>query len=500
MTNRHLIKNTILLTVFSAFMRLIGLAFQLFLSNTLGTTGIGLFQLVMSVNALAITVATSGVRFAVTRLVAEVLGQGLRQDVKRVMKCCFAYAAFFGLLAFGLVFTNAAMLARHWAGDPRCEIPIRILALGLPFIAFSTVIGGYFTAVGRVGRAALIQLAEQLIMIAASFYLLRGTPDMVQGCSAIAGASVWADGITCAIALAVFALDIRRYGRGKSSRKYLSRLLGISLPLALSAYARTALSTLQHMLTPAGLKKSGATADEALSIYGTIHGIVFPILVFPSALFNSLAELLIPTLTEHQVSGNTAMVDQTVNHILRLCLSFSICCAAVLFAFGEPLGQLLHPHSNAGGYIRMLAPLVIIMYMDTITDGMLKGLGQQLFSMGVNIVDTAISLVMVFTLLPLYAIKAYIFIIFFSECFNFSLSILRLSKLARIRLRPVDLLRPFLCSLAAVNGSQLLMNFLHIPPSLPSLFAAITLAAGLYALLTRTLSSLTGAEKVRAGL
>jgi len=98
---------------------------------------------------------------------------------------------------------------------------------------------------------------------------------------------------------------------------------------------------------------------------------------------------------------------------------------------------------------------------------------------------------MVFTLLPVYAIKAYIFIIFFSECFNFVLSILRLSRLAHIRLRLIDIFQPFLCALTSVNAVGLLMNLLPSGRSAPILFAAITLAAGLYALLCRILRSLS---------
>ena len=115
MHSKKLFKNTALMTSFSVLMRIIGLSFQVFISNTIGAEGIGLFQLVMSVNSLAITVATSGVRFAVTRLVAEVIGERRTQDVRRVVRCCFLYAAAFGLIAFLLVFFNAEYLAEFWA-------------------------------------------------------------------------------------------------------------------------------------------------------------------------------------------------------------------------------------------------------------------------------------------------------------------------------------------------------------------------------------------------
>ncbi len=486
MNSRKLLKNTVLMTVFSVLMRIIGLSFQVFISKSIGAEGIGLFQLVMSVNGLAITVATSGVRFAVTRLVAEVIGEGKHNDVRRVVNCCFGYAAVFGIISFVLVFFNADYLAGFWAGDIRTAVPIRTLSFGLLFISLTTVTGGYFTAVGRIGRSAVIQLCEQLFMICFTMLALpRSSGDMVSGCTAIAASAVCADTFIFIISMAAYFWDARRYPRISRGGKYLTRLISISLPLAVSAYARTVLNTLQHMLTPAGLRRSGVSAEEALAAYGTVHGMALPVVLFPSALFTSLAELLIPELTEYQVSGNTEMANRTVNRILRLCLSFSICCAAVLFTFGKDIGIALYGDAAVGHYVKLFAPLVIIMYMDTVTDGMLKGLGQQLYSMGVNIADAALSLALVFWLLPIYAIKAYIFMIFFTECFNFALSMLRLLKLAEVRIRLVDFLRPLLCSLLSVNFSQLLLRLSGFEGSKPGLAAAIILASLLCFLLLR---------------
>lgn len=491
MRSKKLLKNTVLMTSFSLLMRLIGLGFQVFVSNSIGAEGIGLFQLVMSVNALAITVATSGVRFAVTRLTAEVIGEGLHQDVRRVVRCCFIYAAVFGTVAFALVFFGAEYLAEFWAGDIRTAIPIRIFSLGLVFISVSAVTGGYFTAAGRIGRGAVIQLMEQLIMVTFTMLALPRTDGMVSGCCAIAAASVAADFLIFIVSISVYLRDVKRFGLPSGKAKYFPRLIGIAMPLALSAYARTVLNTLQHMLTPTGLRKSGATAEEALASYGIVHGMALPLVLFPSALFTSLAELLIPELTGHQVAGNTTMVNRTVNRILRLCLAFSICCAAILFTFGDSLGHILYNNEAVGHYVKLFAPLIIIMYMDTVTDGMLKGLGQQLYTMGVNIADAALSLAMVFWLIPIYAIKAYIFMIFTTECINFILSMLRLVRMAEIHISAGDILVPLLCSLLAVNISQLLLNIGSVGETRFGLALAITISSLLSVLLLRLFASLS---------
>ena len=56
-------------------------------------------------------------------------------------------------------------------------------------------------------------------------------------------------------------------------------MLAVALPLAVSAYARTSLTTLEHLLIPRGLKSAGLTADRALAGYGIVHGMALPVVL-----------------------------------------------------------------------------------------------------------------------------------------------------------------------------------------------------------------------------
>lgn len=94
-------------------------------------------------------------------------------------------------------------------------------------------------------------------------------------------------------------------------------MLRIALPLAFSAYARSALSTLEHLLVPRGLKSAGFSADRALSGYGTIQGMVMPIISFPACFLMALSELMIPELTEAQMRGERAEISHTVRSLLK---------------------------------------------------------------------------------------------------------------------------------------------------------------------------------------
>ena len=73
------LKNAALLTGADVMLRLAGMGLRIYLANALGGEGMGLYQLVLAVYSLFVTLATAGVSVAATRLMAEELGQNRAQ-------------------------------------------------------------------------------------------------------------------------------------------------------------------------------------------------------------------------------------------------------------------------------------------------------------------------------------------------------------------------------------------------------------------------------------
>lgn len=438
MVNRkRLIMNTALLTGSSLAMSAISMAFQVWLAGRIGSAGIGLYQLVLSVAFLCTTFAVSGIRFAATRLVSEELGHERSWSIAAAMRRCFAYSLFFGLSAMAVLFSFAEPIGFLWIGDARTVKSLKLIAFSMPFLSLSSVMSGYFTACGRVWKPTVVHLGEQLITIGFVAYFLAHSPagDIEKNCAAVMLGNVCGDVISF-VCMLLFYLTDRHSVRDYSAQKLklTSRMLKVALPLAVSAYARSALSTLEHLLVPRGLKAAGFSADRALSGYGVIQGMVLPIVSFPACILMALAELIIPELTEAQVRGNDGDISKTVSLLIKKGLGYSSAVALVLFVFADKLGVRIYSSPEAGDYLRLLAPLIPIMYTDMVADGCLKGLGQQLWCMGINLLDALLGVLLVWQVLPVFALKGYICIIYFNECLNFALSIMRLRKVTKIRL------------------------------------------------------------------
>ena len=156
-----------------------------------------------------------------------------------------------------------------------------------------------------------------------------------------------------------------------------------------------------------------------------------PVVLFPSCLLYALADLLVPELTTAQVSGRCGDIRRLVRALLYRCLLFACGTAVLLLAFSGPLGRLIYHSDDAGRYIRLLAPLVPVMYLDTVTDGCLRGLGQQTRCMAINVFDATLGVVLVWALLPRFGLAGYLFILYFNECVNFTLSFTLLLRTVR---------------------------------------------------------------------
>ena len=170
------------------------------------------------------------------------------------------------------------------------------------------------------------------------------------------------------------------------------KMLGICLPIAFSSYVRSALVTIKQVMIPNGLEKSGISCDEAMSQYGLIGGMVMPVIMFPSVLLSSVSTLLIPEISEKNVQHKNGQILHVLSRIFKITLLFSICISGILFAFADQLSLALYHSLQAAPYIRILAPLVTLMYFDEIVDAILKGLNQQVRVVGINILDTIVGI------------------------------------------------------------------------------------------------------------
>ncbi len=485
----------------------------------------GLITLTSGVYSFALTFATSGINFAVVRLVSGALPYNEKstaldkksdKSIKKIMTHAFLYCLFFSTLASVVLFFGARLIGEKLLGDLRVVPSLKIMALSLVPISLSSAINGYFYAVRRVYKNVIVQFLEHGVKITViSALLILIFPSKISyACLAIALGGFVSEACSVIINFVLFLFDRKKHKPKKSdivvfcgnaSKKcedvsdfVVPSVFGSAFPVAVSAYARSFLNTIEHLAIPWGLKKSGMGASSALASYGILCGMVFPLIFFPSAVLGAFSSLLVPEIASSYEAGDYERIKRIVSKVFGFSLIFSVCVSGVFICFSHEIGLFFFNSREAGIFIKLLAPLIPLMYLDSAVDAILKGLGEQVYSMRINIIDSLISVFLVLILLPKIGIYGYIIVIYITELLNASFSIIRLLNKTKIKPRVLKwIVKPILSIVLATFSCRFAFNYIFsylLSLSKLSLILEIIICVVLYILFSKLCGSISKEE------
>ncbi|MBO5356579.1 MAG: polysaccharide biosynthesis C-terminal domain-containing protein [Clostridia bacterium] len=522
--------NALLLSCVSLVMRTVSVSFNVYVSSKIGSEAMGLLTLTGGIYGFAITFATSGINTAVVRLVSASLPYDncdffdTRSNicVKRIMKNALFYCLIFSATASVVLFISAGNIGKYLLGDIRTVPSLKLMSFSLIPISISSALNGYFCAVRRVYKNVIVQFCEQGAKIGVvSFLLLTIAPAGLEyACIAVVAGGALSEGVCVIVSAILYFVDRKRHYRNKTKnvgyvtkKGYFfvenienleingseTKIVPIALPIGVSAYVRSALATIEHLCIPWGLKKYGLDSSASLSSYGTLHGMVIPILLFPSAILGAFSSLLVPELSSAMAQKDIVRIKSIVSRVFSLSLLFSVGVSGIFICYSYEIGMFLYGNNEVGEFIRLLAPLIPLMYLDGSVDSMLKGLGEQVYSMRVNILDSLISVILIVILLPNYGIYGYVAVIFITELINASFSILRLINVTGIK-TPIFrwVLVPLICVICATVIARLIFSFVLVDNKLLTIIQIIVTA--IIYLLVHTLFNLNQKRDRQKGL
>ena len=465
MTERYrFFKNGIMLSLVTMAMRTVAMLFGAFVTRTVGAEGTGLYTIIMTVYSFAVTFATSGISLTVTRLVASAIGEGDGRGATKILRGAIVYSAMFGIASWLVLYFGAEFISSVILSETRSIPALKILSFSLLPTALMSVFTGYFVGVKRVSFNAAAQVFGQLVKIVVTVVLVMWASPY--GVDAAVGALCLGIALTEILSFLLifieFLYDRRKYSeKCKEKVSYdLKSVTKTAIPLALSSYVRSAFLTIEHILIPARLRDSGESASQSYAHYGVLHGMALPLILYPMSPLSSFSGLLVPEFAADSASKNIGRMNRVASQALNTTLVYSVLVAVFIYFFSEELGYLIYDSYDAGKYIAMLAPIIPIMYLDHVTDSVLKGIGEQVFSMWVNITDSILSVALVWILIPKFGIAGYAIVIVVMEGYNFLLSLLRLVGRVKFKISFTrSIIFPTLAAALAAYASRELFSF-----------------------------------------
>jgi stage V sporulation protein B len=486
MRKESIIIGTLILTVATTVVRVVGMLFRIYLANTLGAEGIGLYQLILSIYFLMVTLATSGIRVAVSRLISEELALRNYNNAKRVLNQSVVLSLITGLASAFLLYYFADYIGSSFLNDERTTLALLYLVPSLPLIAVSNCYKGYFYAVGKITKPAIVQVTEQLVRIFVIFAIM-GTflpKGLEYGCAAVAIGMTAEELFSLVITWFFYIFDKKPYKKSNvKADNMIFKILGISLPLSATSYLNAILRTVENTMIPARLLIYGLSAESAMSLYGMIKGMVLPILFFPSSFLTSLSSILIPSVAGDNATANEKKVSNTLSKVLHFTAISGVLVVAVFVAFPNEIAIAVYNDSQVGIMIKIISYVCPFMYLNMVIGSMLNALGEQMSSFKVNIIESVLKISIIYFFVPIYGFNAYLFSLFITTILN---TILYLTRLLQVSCIVFDIsnwiFKPIVAGAAAGFLSKLLYNIfiLNSSNNIFSLISSIIVLMLLY--------------------
>ena len=435
MDNKYvLLKGTLLLTGAGFITKIIGFIYRIFLSQTIGAEGMGIYQLIFPIHTLCFALSVGGIQTAISRFTAARASLKNEQGARDIFVLSGALSTAVALIVSLILYENASWFAVHILLEERCTSLLKLMAFSIPMGTLHSCVNGYYYAKKKMSIPAASQLLEQCARVGVSYGLFlilteQGLP--ITPMLAVAGL-VGGELVSMIFSLLVILWDYRKAGYRlrnlRSPGTDMKEILAFSFPLTCSRLLVNILHSIESVLIPGHLRLYGLDNGSALSIYGVLTGMALPLILFPSAITNAVSTVLLPSVAEQQAVGNHQAIRRAIFLSAKYCLILGFLSTAFFFFAGDFLGLVLFKNEFAATFIKTLAFICPCLYLSGTLSGILNGLGAANQSFILNTLGLGVRIAFVFFIIPEYGIQGYLWGLIVSELLVTGLSLYFLRK------------------------------------------------------------------------
>ena len=396
---RSLKQQTMILTLGNGLTRGLGFALHLIFARLMGAEALGVMEMAHSVGMLALTPVTAGASAAMSRVTARhpavdqpnVLRAGLRLNLRIAM------------ITMPVLLVCSPLLS--WLlGDTR-TLPA-ILA-GIPAVALlgqCSVYSGYCCGRQDTLTPALNECTEQTVRFLLSAALLW----RLGGQSVALSAALPEAAELAAACLAL--LMLRRAVRlprslARPSPALMKELFRLSAPMAVSRLCLTGMRTLNAVLLPMCLRRSGLSGSTAAAQFGLLNGMAMPLMMLPGIVTGAVCTVATPTVS--RLERQPIRLRRVMGQLLLSAAGIGVAASLALGLGAEVISLHLYNQPALTALVRFLCPMALLLSLQQVTGGMIAGLGLQRQSLTGTIVSSAVTLILTALLSPLPGLRLF---------------------------------------------------------------------------------------------
>ena len=401
-----IVKGIIALLFSQVLIKIIGLAYKLYLTNKegFGDSGNAIYSAGFQIYALLLTFSSTGVPNAIAKLVAERLAVGDNKGAHKIFKIAFFTFAFFGLIGTVLLFLCAKQIAVKFLEIPEAEYSLITLSPSIFFVAITSVVRGYFNGRQNLTVTAKSQTIEQIFKTIFTIILVELVAKITKNNTTLMAGIA---NLATTVATMVSFLYIYIYYKTKRAeialeisesvnyvptriRKTFKKILKESIPISLSSLMSSFNKNID-LFTVVKILKKFMTESEAKTQYGILSGKIDTLCILPLALNVPFVTGMVPTISKAITIEDREQVENNINFFLKVSVLIALPSTLGLIIFSKEILNLLFPNANSGAVLLQINAIsVFFAILSQTINGILQGMGKS------NIPLIAFSIGMIF--------------------------------------------------------------------------------------------------------
>lgn len=400
----NIYKSAAQVTVFSTIEKGLSFLYKIVLTRAIGAEGLGIYQICLTVFAVFLTAASSGVPVTVSRLMAKSAAEndvrGKHSAVTAGILCTLFITVPVAVILF-LCRGNLGLLF----SDGRCADIFIILLPGLALTSVYSVIRGSFWGNKQFLPYSVIELLEDAVMVICGVILISGVTDPVLGAKYAVIAVIISYVFSFAVSIGWY---VATGGKFVSPKGRLKPLIASSAPITAMRTSASLLNSAVAFLLPALLIAGGMGNSEAMSLYGVAVGMAVPMLFIPSSAIGSIAVVVAPELSENYYRGNGRAVVQDVEKAVNAAVFIAALVIPELFALGGAISDFLYSSPLCGEIVTVSSFLVLPMCVSMITNTVLNSMNCEKKTLLYFCIGAAATLLGIVVLTPFIGVYSYV--------------------------------------------------------------------------------------------
>ena len=372
------IKSTLILIVGGFFTKLLGMIIKIVLTRLIGTSGIGLYSMIMPTFMLLNSIAQLGLPTALNVLISSD-----KFNTKNLVSTAIIISLSIDFIILLFLIGACNFLSSNLLNNSTLSFSLLSIGFVLPFITISNCLRSYFFAKGRMYPHVITNIIEDIVKL---IFIIIGIPFFITKGVEYAVAFVILSNIFCELSsIIIFLFLIPNFKCTKSELKPNKRGVKALLKIALPTTGSRLIGSIGYFLEPIiityVLLKVGYSNNFIVNEYGIINGYVMQLVLLPSFFTAAISQALIPIVSNNYSKGKYKYILKKLKQAIFFSLLIGIPATIIFELFPDTLLGFLFKTNKGITYIKVIAPICLLHYIQSPISSTLQAMNKAKLSM-----------------------------------------------------------------------------------------------------------------------